>query len=704
MRRPTCSSALNKTKLHPVKKPDFSQRSGAHDFTLKSMPLRSPPTALSRARQTEGIALVVVLLSAMILMVSLLAISATMTISSQRTTADQGLTLRAQYAAEAGLSRAKIGFSDMTYLIGKMAIPTTVNGSTLEAQVKNFCGSGKTYSYRPYSQWTAEEKQSGVPLCDVGSKNGNSQYSMFTSWIPASAYQTVSASSNQYWQDAFSPTSLRTAVKIQSENGLDAYYQVGYGIEPRATRVMVPNSWYRLIFDSASSTSVGYVQRTGSSQQLATKRINNESPEQVYIDIQRKSLSYYGQFFNQWPGVYMTGGETSDGPFHSNQPIKLLKYNGTYPHFLDADVSIVGSETQTWNGSYGYGRPATSAEKSQTFLGGEPTFSADVIDLPQNPYSLQRAAMGGDEADTESKVTKNETTAAYGKDLTSATSNQGVYYSSGTSTTSNTGTAFAGGIYVNGDAEVKLSTESGNQVITVTQNGVPTTFKKSSAGKWSVTELAESDPVCGWQYSNRYGWRWVCQPGQPTTKTKQLSNDFNGAIFVNGSVTSLGGDGSNTPDIAAGSQITLAATGDVTVKESYTYTDDPLAKPDAQNVFGLLTTNGNIIADGPMNQDLIMSGSLMATGKGKGVTANIVSKGLVNGKYPQMKIIGGQIVDSALVTEGTNLGYKTNFVYDKRLRNLVAPPFFPIEQSWTGDGSTVGSGYNNAIWQVVAEK
>ena len=694
MRRPTCSATLPTQ----AQKPKFSQRPGPQGFTVRGMSRTLYP---ERKRQTQGIALVVVLLSAMILMVSLLAISATMTISSQRTTVDQGATLQAQYAAEAGLSRARVGFSDITSLISKMVIPETVNGSTLEANVKNFCGGGKSYSYKPYSQWTAEQKQSGVLLCDVGSKNGGSQYSIFTSWIPTSAYPTGSSSPSQYWQDVFSPTSLRTAVKVQSENGLNVYYQVGYGIEPRAAKVMVPNSWYRLVFDSASSTSVGYIQSTASSKKLATKRINRASPGQVYIDIQRKSLSYYGQFFNKWPGVYMTGGEVSDGPFHSNEPIKLLKYNGTYPHFLDADVSIVGSETQTWNGSSGYGRPATSAEKSQTFLGGEPRFEAETIGLPKNPYSLQRAAMGTDATDTESAVSKNETTAAYGKDLTGSGSNQGIYYSSGTSTTSNTGTAFAGGIYVNGDAEVKLSTESGNQVITVTQNGVPTTFKKSSTGTWSVTELAASDPVCDWQGKGKKR-EWVCQPGQTTTKTKQLSNDFNGAIFVNGSVTSLGGDGSNTPDIAADSQITLAATGDVTVTDSYTYTDDPLTKPDAQNVFGLLTTSGNIIADGPTNQDLIMSGSLMAAGKGKGVTANIVPKGSVSGRYPQMKIIGGQIVDSALVTEGTNLGYKTNFVYDKRLRNLVAPPFFPIEQSWTGDGSTVGSGYNNAIWQVVA--
>lgn len=633
--------------------------------------------------------MVVVLIAAMVLFMSVLSISATAMLSSRQTIADQTVSLKAQYAAESGLNRATGAFREVADVVKELDVPASTTSNAVETKAGNFCGSGTT-PYKKYSLWTDEERKNGLRLCTATVKQGNSQNTIFTAWVPVDAYPVGSPPPGQYWQEMFSPQMNRTAVKLSTADGLEAYYTMAYGIAPESAYVMRPKAWYRFYFDAASAQSKGYLTKGGSSTTpLASKTVLQKSPGKVYIDVKRNCFCKYGQFFNKWPAVYLTGGETVEGPFHSNEPIRLASRGSVYPHFLDSEVSIAGSISQTQNQSRGYTNWQTAA--SQTFLGGEPSFNADVLTLPRNSYSLQRAVMGTDWTD-ESTVTSTETTAAYGKDLTSGATNKGIYYSSGTSSTSNTGTAFNGGIYINGDvSSLTLSTNNGNQIIKITQGTKTLTFTESAAGSWSVNDGSTS---------------------------KLLSNDFNGAIYVNGAVSNLSGDGTNNPDIAADSQITLAATGDVTVKQSITYTEDPKTNPFGENVFGVLTTGGNIIADGPVNQDLIMSGSYMATGTGKGLTSaknptngSFINKGSVldtttnTSRPPQIKIIGGEIVDSALATisGSTGPGYDTNFQYDRRFREGLTPPFFPLEEKWAGDASSFADG-DNHIWQVVADQ
>ena len=72
-------------------------------------------------RQTQGIALVVVLIAAAILFVVLLSITSTLTVGSRKLTIEQQQTVRAQYAAESGITRAegetKTLMRQVTYLI-----------------------------------------------------------------------------------------------------------------------------------------------------------------------------------------------------------------------------------------------------------------------------------------------------------------------------------------------------------------------------------------------------------------------------------------------------------------------------------------------------------------------------------------------------------------------------------------------------------
>lgn len=125
------------------------------------------------AKRTQGVALVVVLLSAMVLMVSMLAISATMAISSQRATADQNVTLQAQYAAEAGVARANYGLTEAHSVMSQLTVTTTSSSASivneqLKTHTRNYCNG--TYvaaapKYDFYRSWSPAEKDKGVPLC-----------------------------------------------------------------------------------------------------------------------------------------------------------------------------------------------------------------------------------------------------------------------------------------------------------------------------------------------------------------------------------------------------------------------------------------------------------------------------------------------------------------------------------------------------------
>ncbi len=716
--------------LHPQVQSASSQRRGPH-FRLGAMPV---PFLPSRTRQTQGIALVVVLLSAMVLMVSLLAISATMTISSQRTTADQGTTLQAQYAAEAGLAQVSSRLDEAYKLLKTLSVSTTSSSASaintaMRTHAQNYCNTSLAAlptGYESYRNWSAAHKASGFPLCTVQSGTNSNRYSLFASYIPGGYPAGTTAAT--YWPTVFSVgTQTSTSVKVASTSTSETWYNVNYQLL-RPTRVtLVQPNYYRFYYNVAYNgvTSRGELRGTGSTTPVASRTISQQlsaSNEEYYIEINLPSFARNFVFRNKTTNtsngqLYFAGGETFDGPVHTNGKPGFYKLNGQVPVFSDS-FSTCSSD----GAFYGYGS-ASSADMQNTFQGGSPEFGVPCIGMPTNSYNQLRASYGGNVEDTTTlacselagkwglKVNSSSCkSTSTGKNSDYNAISSGVYYSKGNPSSGSSGSPnsdtswndtndYGGGIYIKGDVnQLKLSVKNGRQVIEARQIVpavlLPTTtrFEEQGNGKWDV-------------YVNN-------------VKVKTLSGTFNGLVYVDGNVADMRGDGTTAGDIAAESQMTLTATGQIILKDDITYTDDPLTNSDAANVLGIYSSGekcdlagaidscGSVLADGGLNRDINISASIMASHDGEGFGAVKYSQplGLLTGRKVRINLTGGVIEDqSQTVGDVGNNGYARAYKYDKRFRDgLVKPPFFPERTSkWESKTKTFID--QPQVWQTVKQ-
>ena len=725
MRRPTCSTTL--AKRQPAQKPKFSQRSGRQDFTLGGMSVSQP----KRARQTQGIALVVVLLSAMILMVSLLAISATMTISSQRTTVDQGVTLQAQYAAEAGLAQVSSRLDEAYNLLRTLNVSTTSSSASaintaMRTHAQNYCNTSLAAlptGYESYRNWSPAHKTSGFPLCTVQSGASSNRYSLFANYI-TSGYPAGTTAAT-YWPTIFSvDTQTSSSVKIASTTTSETWYNLSYQLL-RPTRVtLVQPNYYRFYYNVAYNgvTSRGELRGSGSTV-VASRTISRQlsaSNKEYYIEVNLPSFARNFVFRNKTTNtsnsqLYFAGGETFDGPVHTNGKPGFYKLNGQVPVFSDSFSTC--SSTGTY---YGYGS-AASADMQNTFQGGSPEFGVPCIGMPTNSYNQLRASYGGNVEDTTT-LACSELASKWGLKVSSSSCKSsstgknsdynavpsGVYYSKGNPSSGNNGSPnndnswndtndYGGGIYVKGDvSQLKLSVKSGRQVIEMQQSPpavsatTTTRFEEKNNGKWDV-------------YVNN-------------VKVKTLDGTFNGLVYVDGNVADMRGDGTTAGDIASKSQMTLTATGQIVIKDDITYTDDPLTNSDAANVLGIYSSGekcdlsgainscGSVLVDGGLNKDMNISASIMAShdGEGFGAVKYNQSLGSLTGRKVRINLTGGVIEDqSQTVGDVGNNGYARAYKYDRRFRDgLVKPPFFPERTSkWESDTENFTD--QQQVWQTV---
>ena len=741
MRRPTCSATLSKPQ--PDQKPKSSQRLGPQGFTLKGMPVR---LSSQRTRQTQGIALVIVLLSAMILMVSLLAISATMTISSQRTTVDQGVTLQAQYAAEAGLAYAQIRFAEAQALFPLIKFERTVGRSSIKAAVDDYCGGSA-----PFTMPTIPFGQESTRYCNVRNPStGTRNFSIFADYITSltgadpndlpylSSYPTTDlAKRRAYWNDIFAGPATRASVSTAAPIGTSAAYQVSYGFTP--TRVDIINSGYRLFFTPVAVESTGTI--SASSKVVATKKIKADvSVKEYSIDVSRDAFSKYNYFANRRKLPKTLGG--SELVFSDNETFEgRVHINGSDPSngapYFTASSSQGGAR---FNGGFTtaakelyWSRNSSRVPEDTLFPGGY-KLGTDAIELPENANSQRRAVFGGD-SDNQETPSQTEVASAFGASLTNGRVPNGVYYRKGTSNST-----WAGGIYVQGDvADLNLSTTSSDnpkrQIITIKQytdapantKFITTTFTQTGSTSWTMRKV-------------------VSNPSS-TTNQNIGSGKFNGLIFVDGNIGSggsqldadntptnaegLGGDGSGAADIAADSQLTVAASGDVNIKRDLTYTDVPdSSKTEEQlnaitNVLGVYSEGGNIKVDGPQDSDIELHATIMAVGTKRDPNSTDDGKGFGTIDFtrdrkagvnisPKIKLLGGIIEEQSqgvgqtgrkyvekevrkcgyvwdrgwryrcwTETEyeevSTKGGYNRAFDWDKRYERGVAPPYFPTQ-------------------------
>ena len=729
-------------------KPEFSQHPARRDLTLSLMSAKPPqpvftPAGTPRVRRTQGIALVVVLLSAMVLMVSLLAVTSTMVISSQRTTADQGATLQAQYAAEAGIARGNAMMNEIQLFIQpplndttspRLSIPTGQSSNTILGHIRNLCG-----GFIPSSNASSAF---GPVLCTIPNPTPafDNRYTLFTTYVtaPNAAYtSTGSTDAAKYWQQAFggriaattkpgfSTTTVET--KVSQSGGAESWYRVSYGLRPdRVVQLNGASDSYRLFFEVMPITATGEVRVGGeivASRTIMQDTQPNPSPttSEYYLDVFNPAFSRYVQFRDHTYQTTKDGGnhlafgagEQFDGPVHTNDQPRFTGSSTTNPLFTDEFTTAAATA------SYG---GLSTADHSRMFPNFPPRFKAGEVDITENVYSQLRAAMGGDENRNENGATPDPVTnrelregwgvgkaADVNKDMPN-----GVYFSKGNSNNkANNLNSWVGdpakpsGIYVKGDVtSLKFSktdnTATGRQVIEINQAGIVTRFEQRTDGNWEVKEQSGS--------------------------TRILSGSFNGMIYVDGNVSSLGGDGGANNDIAANSQVTLASSGNIIVKDDITYTDNPTeaGKENAKNVLGIYTNGGkcglagalaacgSIELDGTAGKDLTVHATMMASREGQGFgTLNCGGEGCPNkgtvydsvlkaNRQVRINVLGGVIESqSQTVSSGEN-GYRRAYKYDKRFKTGFSPPFFPKRANWTAQ--TVFFSTQQQFWQTTVKR
>jgi Tfp pilus assembly protein PilX len=312
-----------------------------------------------------------------------------------------------------------------------------------------------------------------------------------------------------------------------------------------------------------------------------------------------------------------------------------------------------------------------------------PTFQSGLnlnqpkVPLPVNDYNQQRAVLDG-KGSTSAAVTnsdlnsalKNVTKSAY--PLTGTSS--GVYLPYTVNPTTGVASYTGGGIYVQGDASVKLSTSGTSaQVYTITQSGVTTTITMDPvANTTTVTSGGNTLNISG-----------VANQIDPSTGAVQRDATM---LYVNGNITSLSGPGQGQAAISDSTALTITAASNVTVTGDILYKTEPVTLTQNQiantpadtlipgndhgQVLGIFTAKGDIqMANSQSNGNLEIDGSLATISQGG--TGGLVNTG---NSINTLSIVGGRIQNDI-----KNIGATTrNVFFDRRFaQNNFSPPWYP---------------------------
>jgi len=398
------------------------------------------------------------------------------------------------------------------------------------------------------------------------------------------------------------------------------------------------------------------------------------------ILVQQDNFARYALFTNDQGGVWIAGGFNYYGPVHTNGEFRL-KQN---PHFWD---TIESGSTKVI-----YGNGASPAVPVELEMGKDPVYDHNgTIDVPifDKGLTLGAASIAMPATTT---VTDQKNIALTG--ISSAPSTNGVYLGYN-------GTAMTGGVYVKSDAStattINLSVQTGN----IAQY----TISQTTGGTTNT---------------------WTVQINNTTKKTTIQKNTgtvssydglSNGLLYVDGSVNSLAGT------LQKDTQLTVAATGDVTITNNLMYENytpaaggNPVNALGTTNLMGIISWNNNIHIGTSAPDDINIHATLMApsTTSGQGQVLVDSWNDSSYGNYPRTTsprgtatILGGVIMNTygafgSVAGDPPNqtfTGYARNFVYDKRMMQGMAPPYFPTIGNAT---STITGVTDRPNWQQTS--
>ncbi len=703
---------------------------------------------VSNSKQ-EGLALISIVLFTALVLASIVGITATIALTAKRTTSDQMMALRAHYAAESGLTLARLRLGELEDVVNLARYPNTL--TALDDHALDFCGlSSFTDFPGPSSNWTNDQRINGHDICEAQPVDASFSAADRLSILDDYIYQTdmqsidIAMSPSDYLNELFS-TTINSSFILQTGPEGTVKFDIDYNIYPKAVRLLQDALSMRFVFGLEEVVATGTIIAPDGTILASRKLELQPSAPELYLEVSKPSFAQYGYFAEtrlapSGGQIYFKDGNNIGGRVHINYDVGFSAASTTGgPRFTGKF-----STTQT---SIDWHPNSAIVNEDLMFLGGS-EFGANYISLPDNNHIQRDKALGVTGVTTEDDICQAlnlaiDTTpegCQVGASGAEAIIADGIYYAVGdgadqpnsigslfttalASSLGQTNPLFFGGIYVKGDVDnIVFSIENGRQVVLIQhRNGSELKLHKQVGDGWDI----EDSEING-------------------GATESLINSFNGLIYVDGKIgcdnrratsvsgytddlrkdikahyadgepmcadaeDGLKGDGTNQADIQEDFMVTVTATGNVNIKEDITYSviSQCASKPeDTFNILGVFTPGGNIKVDGPDNSDLTIHGAYMASKVDHGF-GTLDYRTYTRGSNVDIVLHGSVIhhTDQAVGTfnsaTGQNVtGYGRDWTFDCRLSNGFAPPFFPTQNEW--DKLTSFNGLNNrSTWRL----
>ncbi|MBZ5520828.1 MAG: hypothetical protein LAP21_01085 [Acidobacteriia bacterium] len=316
-----------------------------------------------------------------------------------------------------------------------------------------------------------------------------------------------------------------------------------------------------------------------------------------------------------------------------------------------------------------------------------PTFQAGFnlgqpsVTLPPNDYNQKRAVLDGIGQNSQ-PVSRSDLNNSL-RDIhnvkypNSGTTSSGVFVPYTVDSDGNNPVMTGGGIYVEGNASVTLSTSGTTaQVYTITQGSSTTTIWVDPTANGGA---GQTQMVSGGVTLNVRG---VPQQHDPSTG---LVTGNATMLYVDGSITSLSGPGQGVPAVQDYAALTVTAANNVTITGDILYKTPPVTQTQNQipgtpadtlipgndrgQVLGIFTASGDILLNNlQSNRNLEIDASLATI-------AQNGTGGLVNNAaaIDTLTIVGGRIQNAIKSINATT----RNVFFDRRFGQNFAPPWFP---------------------------
>jgi len=392
----------------------------------------------------------------------------------------------------------------------------------------------------------------------------------------------------------------------------------------------------------------------------------------------KTSFAAWGMFIDQSPicnGSTLVPG-TISGPVFTNGAWNFGT-TGTYDFTDPVGSASPDAGYQFTNGCNSVAGPTDTKGKvtisplfEAGFNLGQPT-----VPLPANDFNQERAVLDGKGSNTN-PVSKSDLSNALrdinGKAYPSGGATSGVFLPY--QVVNGKPTFTGGGIFVEGNASVKLSTSGvSGQVYTIVQGSTTTVVTVDPGSNTTVIQSGgNTQTIAG-----------VPQQIDPATNVPMGPATM---LYTDGSITSLSGPGQGVPAIQDHSDVTITAAANVTVTGDILYKSEPVTLTqnqipgmpadtlipgnDTGQALGIYTAKGDIQLNNlQANGNLEIDASLATISQGG--TGGLTNTGSA---INQLTIVGGRIQNQI-----KNINTKTrNVFFDRRFaKGGFAPPWFP---------------------------